>query len=488
MWIKLSTHIIGLLIISQLQLVAEVSPGSMFGDHMVLQRDMPVPVWGTANPGEKVSVEFADHKETATADHNGKWLVKLPALQASAQGREMTIAGTNKIIFKDVLVGEVWICSGQSNMEFPRSKVKELEALVPEAKTKPIRSYRVPTFVSLTPQDNCKGQWSVEPSTSAVAFGLSYYLHEKIDVPIAVIVTCWGSSWIEGWMPLDMTEQLPHFKKMMEEFAAKDKEKVINLIDAAISSGKDAKAWARGDNVWVRQRPNILYNAMMHPIVPYACRGLAWYQGEANAGRYQEYAQSLPLWVQRLRKEWGREDFHFLAVMLPGYGKADGPPDARTWAQMRDAQLSVLQLPHTGVANTIDLGDVKNIHPADKAPIGERLALLACRDVHGQKIMGQGPTYKSIEIKGAQVVISFTYAQGLKTTDGKAPTGFWLSNAAGEWQEATAVIEGETIILTAAGVDKPAGCCYAYTGKPTVNLVNGDNLPAYPFKSDTATP
>ena len=483
-----------MLLVVQGTLCADVTVSSIFGDHMVLQREMPVPVWGDAAPGEKVVVSFAGQKVVTKANNKGHWKVELSALTASDVGRELTITGNNTVIFKDVLVGEVWICSGQSNMQFGWGdkkdpyygwgSVKELKALIPDARTKPIRSYSVPTFVSLTPQDNCKGKWSKSPSGSAVACGFSYYLNKQLNVPVAVITTCWGSSKIEGWMPFDLTETLPHYKKMMERFSIKDKAKITALIEKGKVSGKDAKGWSRKENVYARQQPNILYNAMMHPLIPYACRGLVWYQGEANAKQPDLYAKSLPLWVKRLRKEWGRDDFYFLAVMLPGYGRDNGRPDAKSWALFREAQQKVLQLPKTGVANTIDLGNAKNIHPTDKAPLCERLAMIARRDIHGEKILGQGPKYKKFTVSNGQMIIEFTHADGLKTKDGKEPTGFWLAGKDKIWHQAKATIRNNSIALKADAVKVPVACRYAFCGKPEVNLVNKDNLPAYPFRTD----
>jgi sialate O-acetylesterase len=448
---------------------------------------MPVPVWGTAAPGESVTVQFAGHTAKTEADANGEWKVALPALEASSEGRDFRIEGKNRVVFKDVLVGEVWICCGQSNMQYGWGKeshpmfnwggVPELAKRVPEARRKPIRTYHVRVNVSFAPEANCKGKWSTDVSGSAVAFGFSYELQRALNVPVAVIVTCWGSSSIEGWMPLDMTEQLPHFKQMMERFQAS--EQAQKRVKAAIERG------IRHGYVFVRKQPNLLYNAMLHPVIPYACRGMVWYQGEANATRPQEYEASFPLWVKRLRKGWGRGDFHLLAVMLPGFGKDNGRPDAKSWAWFRDVQMKILQLPHTGVANTIDLGDVKNIHPADKAPICTRLALLARRDVYCERITGRGPTFKGSSVNGNRMVIELTHADGLKTTDGAAPKGFWLADKEGSWHPAVASVEGNTVVLRSEAVAQPKACRYAFCGKPEVNLVNGDNLPAYPFRTDS---
>lgn len=458
--------------------------GSPIGDHAVLQRDMPVPVWGWCEPGVKITVEFGGQKKSTEAGKDGKWMVNFEPLKASDKAAEMVITDSagNKVTLKDILVGEVWLCSGQSNMQYGWGKESlpifnwggdsVLAALALDAKAKPIRGYTVQTDVSLVPNKSCSGTWSTTVSGSAVAFGFSYHLYQKLQVPVGVIVTCWGSSSIEGWMPRDVTAQLTHFKTIMDAFDANTNTQ--NRIRSAAGRCKPH------GNVFERQQPNVLYNAMLHPLIPYACRGMVWYQGEANAGRYAEYAQSLPLWVECLRKEWGRDDFHLLAVMLPGF-------EDKSWPWFREVQMGVLKVPHTSVANTIDLGDAKNIHPSDKAPICERLSLLARRDVYGEKIVAQGPVFKGASVKGDCVMIEFDYADGLKTTDGAAPTGFQVAGSDRNWHSATATIKGKTVEVRADGLAAPEFVRYAFTGKPAVNLVNGINLPAYPFRTDDWT-
>ncbi len=450
---------------------------SMFGDHAVLQREMPVPVWGRGVPGSKIAVRFAGQVKTVVAGENGQWRVKLDPLKANATPQEMQVSddAENSVRIKDILVGEVWICSGQSNMQYGWGTTSHpmfnwggdtnLAALVADAQMKPIRSFTVLPDAAFTPNANCKGSWSTNVSGSAVAFGFSYHLQQKLKVPVAVIVTCWGSSSIEGWMPRELTGELPHFKTIMAAFDASTNThaRVQAAIDRGIQHG----------NVFVRKQPNLLYNAMLHPVIPYASRGMVWYQGEANGGKPQEYAQSLPVWIKRLRSEWGRDDFHFLVVMLPGFGD-------KGWPEFREVQLGIQKTPHTSVANTIDLGDEKNIHPPDKAPIAERLALLARRDVYGEKVEAQGPVFKSATAKGSRMVIEFDNATGLKTTDGAAPTGFQVAGNDKLWRSVTATIQGTTVELSETGVYVR----YAFAGKPTVNLVNGVNLPAYPFRTD----
>jgi sialate O-acetylesterase len=314
---------------------------------------------------------------------------------------------------------------------------------------------------------------------SAVAYAFSVELQELLDVPVGVIVTCWGSSSIEGWMPLDLTEKLPHFKTMMEQFEKNDRQKGADLIAK--------QKWERKENIYLRTRPNILYNAIMHPLAPVACRGLVWYQGESNSGRYQTYGDSIKLWTERLRQEWKNDQFHLLAVMLPGFARGEKDPigpDQESWAWMREKQLELLNLANTGVANTIDLGDAKDIHPKDKAPIGKRLALLAARDVNGKKIVGEGPTLTAAKIDGVTMRLSFHHSTGLKTSDGNPPREFWIAGADKKWRRATATIKGDDVVVSAADVRTPQFVRYAWSGKPDVNLVNGASLPALPFRTD----
>jgi sialate O-acetylesterase len=470
-----------------LSALADVEPSTMFSDHMVLQRGMPVPVWGKARPREEVTVLFGGIEAKTTANKSGRWKLELPPMKASAEGREMVIKGANNtLVLQDVLVGEVWICAGQSNMQYGWGESSaypmfnwggdpELAQLVAQAGKRPIRSFHVPVDASFSPKDNTKGTWSTDISGSAVAFGFSYYLQEALDVPVAVIVTCWWSSYIEGWMPLDLVDQLPHFKAEMEELW---KLPNVKRVNHAIKMG------VRPGFVWLRKRPNLLYNAMLHPVIPYACRGMVWYQGEANANNPSQYAQSLPIWLERLREEWDHEEFHFLAVMLPGYGDDTELPAPNSWAWFREAQMNILSRPHTSIVNTIDLGDVENIHPPDKEPICKRLSLLARRDVYAEDILAQGPIYRDASVHADTMIVEFDFAEGLHTTDGDLPKGFYLSDAEGNWHPATATIKEQSVVLTSKDVQNPVACRYAFAGKPDVNLVNKAALPAYPFRTD----
>ncbi|QDT00985.1 sialate O-acetylesterase [Adhaeretor mobilis] len=485
---------------------AELTVASPFTDNAVLQRDLPVPVWGNAAAGTTVTVKFAEQKKSAVANSDGRWKVMLDSLPASFDPRILSVTspGHPRIELSNLLVGEVWICSGQSNMQFPLDRVPEAKALIPKAKH--IRTFNVKRTVAFAEQDTCEGEWVEQHPDSAVAFSFAYFLEEAADVPVGIILTCWGSSSLEAWMPRDITETVPHFRTMIDEFDADTKTR--NRI-AAILEGP--RPWSRGEDIFLRRQSNILYNAMMHPLAPYGCRGLVWYQGERNTqsmfGMLTEpwfsrnsgilkYGDTFKAWVRRYRKEWGRDDLHFLVVMLPGYGKTlpGGPqggaesPVAHSWAWMRESQLKALDLPHTSVVNTIDLGHIKNIRPTDKLPVGKRLALLAASDVLGHDIQAQGPVMKAVECKVNRLVVHFEHAEGLKTRDGKAPTAFWVADESAQWMKADAELSGECVVLSSTEVAKPLYVRYAFAGKPSVNLVNEAGLPAYPFRTDIFDP
>ncbi|MEP4808160.1 MAG: sialate O-acetylesterase, partial [Luteolibacter sp.] len=433
-------------------------------------------------------------KKTAEVGADEKWRVDLDAMSATAEPHELRIRSTKDDAvksFSDVVVGEVWICSGQSNMQMPATAgTPGLKDLM--AKAENIRSFEVEKTVAFSEQEACRGEWKTTYPNSAVAMAFSYFLEEAAEVPVGIILTSWGSSSIEGWMSRDMTEELPHFRSIMEKFDAD--EKLHGEIKTILAKGA---ARERAEDIKLRTQPNIIFNAMMKPLAPYACRGVVWYQGEANAktpDSMQQYGVTLKLWMKRYREEWGREDLHFLVAMLPGYTnvprpKSDGEvPTLRSWAYMREAQLTALALPGTGVANTIDLGDKKNIHPTDKVPVGQRLALLAQRDTLGMDIVAEGPVMKTAEAKGGEIIVSFDQSEGLTTKDGEAPKAFWVADDSKKWVRAKAEIAGQTVVLKSEEVMKPLYVRYAFSAMPEVNLVNGAGLPARPFRTDEFEP
>jgi len=469
---------------------------SPFSEHMVLQRELPVPVWGWGEPGAPVTVAINGKTKRTEVGKEGRWRLSLPPMPAGGPYTFDVKNGKESIRFADVLVGEVWICSGQSNMQMGYNRLNDYEALLESAKGKPIRSLEVERNVRFEPQDRFDGDWVAEPCQSAVGFVFALELQEALGVPVGIIESSWGSSALEGWLPLSMTQSLPHFRREMEAFEQFDRAEVERLIQQDL----DGKTWERVDNIYLRTRPNILYNAMLYPIAPYASRGLVWYQGESNSNglaNMRQYGETLPAWCEHLRDLWGRKDFHFMAVMLPRFGRiASGSPnnsptapDAFSWAWFREAQQRILELPNTSIANTIDLGDIKDIHPKDKEPIGKRLSLLAQKAIHARDVVAYGPTFNRLQVVNDHAVqLHFQHAKGLRTTDGQPPREFWVAGPDRKWQPAEANLDGDSVVLKWNGIKKPIAVRYAFSGFPDVNLVNGEGLPALPFRTDSDTP
>ena len=488
------------------QLPDQLQIASIFQHNMVLQRDQPIAVWGKAKTGSQITVAFAKHQATTTTDKNGDWKLQLPALKASFYPQSMTISsGTEKTLtLNDILVGEVWICAGQSNMQWPINKVKDIEALKSSANH--IRSFSVKRTVAFTEQSSMEGSWEKVIPDSAVAFSFAYYLQQRAEVPVGIILTAWGSSSLEAWMPRDLTAELPYFNTVMQDFD-NDTQR-IETIEKILSG---PQPWTRKDDVYLRRQPNILFNAMMKPIAPYTVRGMVWYQGERNTQSmfglvpepwYQmnsgmlKYKKALQTWIKRYRQEWANDEMNFMIVMLPRFSqllstsptKDTEHPTAHSWAWMRESQLAAEQLPNVSVVNTIDLGDPKNIHPRDKLPIGKRLAKIAARDTLAQNIAAQGPVFKKAVTSANNITLYFEYNEGLTTTNGEAPAEFWLANDKQHWMKAQAQIVNNTVVVSHKEVSKPLYVRYAFTGSPKVNLVNHTGLPTQPFRTDNFQP
>lgn len=468
---------------------------SPFADHMVLQRDMPLTVWGWGKPGEQVTATIGDQNAAAKVDAQGRWQLSLKPMKAGGPFQLTAESAGEKLAAHDVLIGEVWICSGQSNMQMGYAGIPEIKDLAEKAKSLPIRCLQVTQDVAFQEQDRCQAKWIAGPGNSAVATTFAYDLQQALNVPVAVIETSWGSSSIEGWMPRSLARQLPHFQEALDKLDHEEHGRVASLI--AKQAG--GERWTRDENIFLRKRPNILYNAMLHPLEPLSVRGMVWYQGEANShtvDTMKQYGVTLSAWTRQLRERFQNEDFMMVAVMLPRYGRmaATSPtkdveaPTAHGWAWIRESQAKLLELPNTGLANTIDLGHLTNIHPTDKRPVGKRVALIAQNLITPGSVETSGPKLESMQIEGATAVVAFTHAAGLKTTDGHDPTGFWIAGKDGKWQPAVAKIDGETVRLTSEKVPAPVAVRYAFASFPQVNLVNDHDLPAVPFRTDDDAP
>ena len=503
---RVLTLVLSLLILAA-PAVADVKLPAIIGNNMVLQQDMKVPIWGWAEAGETVTVTLGDQKVAAKAGADGKWMVRLAALKAGGPV-EMTVAGKNTLQLTNILIGEVWVGSGQSNMEMSVKSSRNSEQEIAEAKYPKIRLFTVAKTVAAEPQTDCKGQWvecSPEsvPFFSAVAYFFGRDLAKALNQPIGLIHTSWGGTVAEAWTPKAALEGDPAMKGIADRFAKNvenyptakanwEKNKDAQLAkwkeaaEKAKAEGKPAPRQPQGpqDPAKSPNGPASLYNGMIAPILPYAIRGAIWYQGESNAGRAYEYRKLFPLMIESWRKVWGQGDFPFLFAQLANFmARKDQPADS-AWAELREAQSLTLSLPKTGQAVIIDIGDEKDIHPKNKQDVGLRLSLAAQKVAYGKDVVFSGPTYDSMKADGGKIVLKFKNVGGGLVAKGDKLTGFAIAGEDKKFVWADAKVEGDTIVVSSKDVAKPVAVRYAWADNPECNLYNKENLPASPFRTD----
>jgi sialate O-acetylesterase len=484
---------------------AEVKPAALFGDHMVIQRGMPVPVWGTADPGETVKVVFNGETRTATAGSDGKWMVRLHKLKAGGPF-EMQIEGKNAIVLHDVLVGEVWLATGQSNMVFTVSKKAEFFAgmldedkEIAAANYPQIRMFTSRPVKALRPQDDAIGDWKVcSPETvggfSALGYLFARDIQEKLHVPVGIVTVAFGASTAESWLPREALAADPELKPMLDRFDALE-EYFKTHPHAMAADGPPAPETLNArpgrpgimrDPAEDQHQPTVLFNGMLHPVIPYAIRGAIWYQGESIVGGRQGvelYPHVMETLVQTWRSLWGEGDFPFYAVQLPALKNVSNNP------MVREQQAQILKLPNIGLAITIDVGDPDNVHPKNKEPVGERLALIALAKTYGEKVEYSGPVYSSMKIDGDSIRLRFSHVDGgLVAKDGPLQW-FQIAGADRQFVDADATIiggtGGDTIVVKNAKVPAPVAVRYAWANYPFgCNLYNAAGLPAAPFRTD----
>jgi sialate O-acetylesterase len=475
---------------------AEVTLPRILADHMVLQRDVPIPVWGWAYPGEVVTVSLEKDSAVATADALGKWSVKLPARPAGGGPLKITIAGKNKIVLNDVLMGDVWFASGQSNMELSmqgraNSPVKDSAAEIASADIPEIRLLLVKQAVTVYPLADLKdaAPWQVcTPKTvatfSAIAFLFGREIHDQVKVPIGLIDSTWGGTPAESWTSLDGLASSPVLVPVMAARAS-DMNREADILQKFDADAEVAKVTGgtapthSGDkvNTW---GPATLYNAMIAPFLNMPMKGVIWYQGESNtdALRAPHYEAVFENMITDWRSKWKSPEMPFLYAQIASFGTLGS-----NWVMVKDEQRRALRLPMTGMAVTVDVGEEKNIHPANKQAVGHRLALQAEAMVYGEKVVKDGPLFKQAKPMGGAIQISFDSAVGLKAKDGELG-GFEVAGADGVFSPATAMIQGDTVIATSPAVSAPIYVRYAWAGFPKVaNLYNAADLPASPFTS-----
>ncbi|MCE5325946.1 MAG: sialate O-acetylesterase [Planctomycetaceae bacterium] len=461
-----------LLAVSSAALAAgELKLPAIISDHMVLQADKAAPIWGWAAADVKVTVSFADQKLTAAADKDGKWSVEFKGLKAGTAGKLVVSAGEKSITVNDVLVGEVWLGSGQSNMWWRVSQAANARAEAAVAKYPQIRMFTVKQAGSPAPAADCAGSWEVcTPQTvlgfSATAYYFGRDLHKALKQPVGLINSSVGGTPIESWLPA---------APKADDAKADEPKATPAPRKATPKAAKARKRSAGGGD---------LYNGMMAPLAPYGLRGFLWYQGESNAGNGKLYVSQLATLIKSWRDAWSDETAFFLTVQLPNFQAPQKQPvESSGWAMVREAELKSLTLPNTGIAVTIDIGEAGNIHPKNKQDVGKRLALWALATVYDKKLTYCGPLYKSMAVEGDKIVLSFDHiGGGLAVQGGGKLKGFAVAGEDKKFVWADATITGDTVVLT--GVKNPKAARYAWANNPDCNLVNKDALPASPFRTD----
>lgn len=486
---------------------ADVRLPHIFGDHMVLQREMPIPVWGWADPGEEVTVDLSGSSVSAVADEAGKWMVKLPAQQAG-EPKTLTVKGKNTITFKDVLLGEVWLCSGQSNMEWPVSRSNDFEKEKAAANYPLIRHIKVPRRPNGFPQDDVDATWAVcSPDTVAGFTAAGYFfgrkLHKDLDVPVGLVNSSWGGTRIEPWTPpvgfKDVPELASIFKQVELTNPANDayKKTLSAYLDSLEVWAAKAKAGLKAETpltpppaypssiqpLTSHTSPTTLYNGMIHPLVPYAIRGAIWYQGESNHGEGMLYYHKMRALIEGWRQVWNQGEFPFFYVQIAPYQYGNESPTILPifW----EAQNKSLEIPNTGQVVIHDIGNLKDIHPKNKQDVGARLALIALAKTYGQDdLVYSGPVFKSLTKEGDKLRVTFDHVGGgLVSRDGKPLNWFEIIGEETDFVPATAVIDGDSVILSSPKVKKAAAMRFGWHKLAEPNLSNKEGLPAAPFRA-----
>ena len=532
-------------------------PG-IFGDHMVLQQDLKLPVWGKADPGEQVTLSIGSRTATTQAGPDGNWRVDLDPLKGSTESLTLTVKGNNTLSFSDVLIGDVWACSGQSNMEFGIKGTTRDKEDIPKADHPMLRLFivnKVPSFTpewDFAPNTNAKadlvGHWQVctpemivghggwPDSFSAVAYYFGVQIQSQTHLPVGLIQCPWGGMPVQAFISLEALKAQPSLVSYAQQH---EKEKADSpSVQAAFPAAKaeydpKLKAWndqygdahkkamqewrTAADAATAAHAPNPpqpkpavpmpspppdgkpinrtathLFNGLIHPFIPYAIKGVIWYQGEANIGKPWDYDTLFATLITDWRARWGQGDFPFLFVQLAAYqAAATQLVEKSSWAAIRDMQLGTLRLPRTAMAVAIDIGEANDIHPRNKSDVGKRLALAARRVAYGEDIEFSGPIYDSMQIEGDKIRLRFHHAKGLKIAahpgSQSAPAelqAFAIAGADKNWVAAKAVIDGDTVVVSSDQVKEPVAVRYGWANNPACFLYNAADLPASPFRTD----
>ena len=488
---------------------AELKLPSIIGDHMVLQQKQSNPIWGWDTPGTKVAVTFAGQNYSGTAGADGKWTITLAPLPADAKPQSLTIAGTSRREIQDVLIGEVWMCSGQSNMGFTLSQDWNGDIESAASDLPGLRLLEAPLVGTQELQTDFKpgerGQWHLStPATavhfSAVGFMFGRYLHQILHVPVGLINNAWGGSSAEAWVRRSTLEQDPRFKLLMasavkqettlqSEKGKADFERAVSDWRAAVAKARaDKKPLPRQPENWLtgQHRPGNIFAGVVYPTLGYGIKGVIWYQGEANAGRAYEYKALFPFVIEQWRKEQGQGDFPFYWVQLADFNPEKPNPGDSSWAELREAQTQTMKLPNTGQAVIVDLGEANNIHPRNKHDVAARLVRWALVKDYGMTLPYRSPEYKSMTVEGSKATITLdTFGSSLRPFDVADARGFAICGEDHAWHWAKGKIVGkDKVEVWSDEVATPVAVRYGWADNPVLNLFSNEGLPVTPFRTD----
>lgn len=460
---------------------ADVQLAAILSDNMVMQRETEAPVWGWADPGERITVQGSWKAEAiAVADADGLWSLKIKTPEAGGP-YTLTVRGNNSIKLENVMIGEVWICSGQSNMGFALKKSRNGKESIAKANCPNIRLFFVKHNATSRPMSDCEGSWSecspeTVPLFSAVGYYFGRQLYDELRIPIGLIKCAWGGSPARAWT---RKEILQSYNTSSPTPGPHDRE--AEKLRLAATKKRLPSQPAKPSKI-SHKSPSVLYNGMISPLIPYAIKGVIWYQGEANVGHANGYRKLFPAMITNWRDDWGQGDFPFYYVQLAPFNYNKG----RASQKLREAQMLTLSLKNTGMAVTLDLGQARNIHPVKKLNVGKRLSLWALAKDYGKEdLVFSGPIYKSMKVEGDKIRLSFDYTgTGLKTRDGRDVSHLAIAGADKRFVKAKGVIDGDTVVVFSDTISKPVAVRYGWSNTANPNLANKEGLPASSFRTD----
>jgi sialate O-acetylesterase len=505
---KIRVFIATVLVLSSATLArANVVLPDVISDAMVLQRNRPVPIWGQADPGEIVTVKFAGQSKKVSAGADGKWLVKLDALKANSTLATMIVSGKNTIELKDILIGEVWLVSGQSNMQRLLSETSDGDAAIAAADHPLIRLFNVSRQVAFKHEPPPLATWRTCSQESVKQFSAAGYyfgveLQKELNVPIGLINSSYGGSQAEAWTPVEYLLASDDLRPTVErtkiwdaeraqvraDYEEKLKEWRASVDNAKATAARPQPSPAVPDALREYRIASSIYNGMIAPLIPFSIRGAFWYQGESNEARAQQYAILLPTMIKAWRERWGEGNFPFGVIQLPNYRDPKPDPVDEAWSHVREAQRrTAASTPNTGLIVTIDIGEAHDIHPRNKLDVGKRMARWALADVYGRKITKSGPTFSKAQIAGSRIVLTFAdEGRGLKISDGDKLDEFAIAGADHKWRWGEArIVDKRRVEVWSDSVPQPFAVRYAFNNNPKhPNLTNETGLPATPFRTD----